>query len=355
MHRTAIDGARLERVVGQMLADLGGAYSVPLVRIGETHGLYRSLHEEGPATAGELAARLDLDERYVREWLGHQAASGYVAYDPADGRFTLPPEQAAVFADEDSPFFMMGAFDTVAAIMEGAPKVEAAFRTGEGVEWGDHGPCLFCAIARFFRPSYRESLVRDWLPAIDGAVDVLRAGGRVADVGCGHGHSTLMMAEAFPEAAFVGIDFHGGSIAAARAHADRHGLGNRVRFDVATAKAFDGGPYDLVTLFDCLHDMGDPVGACRHVRSQLAEDGRMMVVEPMAADRLEDDLHPIGRLNYAASTMICVPTSKAQEVGLALGATAGEARLSAVIREGGFSSVRRAAETPFNMVLEARP
>ena len=350
-----IDGGRMEALAGRMIADLGGAWSVPLVRMGERLGLYRSLHGDGPATSAELAGRLGLDERYVREWLGHQAASGYVEYEPETARFSIPAEQAAVFVDEDSPFFMMGAFDAAAAMVEGADRVEDAFRHGGGVHYGDQGPCLFCAIARFFRPTYRASLVGDWLPALDGAVEKLRNGGRVADVGCGHGHSTIMIAEAFPEAEVVGFDFHEGSVEAARRHAQAHGVADRVRFEVATAKDFGGGPYDLVACFDSLHDMGDPVGALHHIRSRLAPDGHLMAVEPMAADRLEDDLHPIGRMNYAASTLVCVPTSKAQEVGLALGATAGETRLREVIAEGGFGTVRKAAETPFNLVLEARP
>lgn len=355
MTTAPIDETRLNAFIGQMLSDLGGADTVPLARIGDRLGLYRSLWREGPATAAELAGRLSLDGRYVAEWAAQQAASNYLAYDPATGRFSLPPEQAAVLADETSPVYMQGAFDLAAGLIQNQPRIEHAFRTGEGVAYEDLGACVFCAIARFFRPGYRHNLVEHWLPALDGVVDRLRAGGRAADVGCGHGFSTLFMAEAFPAAEFVGYDFHADSVAEAREHASAHGLSDRIRFETATAKTFDGGPFDLVTSFDALHDMGDPVGAARHVRGQLKPDGAWMVVEPMAGDRLEDNLNPVGRLYYAGSTMICIPTAKAQEVGTALGAQAGEAKLTEVLREAGFSRVRRAAETPFNMILEARP
>lgn len=352
---TAIDETRLNAFMGKILGDLGGAYSVAMVRMGERLGLYRALKEGGPATAGELADRLGLSARYVREWLSHQAASDYVAYDPETGRFALPPEQALVFAEEDSPAYMLGAFDNVLTTIQNQPMVEEGFRTGDGVAWGDQASCMFCAVAKFFRPGYVAHLVESWLPALDGVVEKLEAGARVADIGCGHGHSTLLMAAAFPKSEFVGFDFHEASIQAARAHSARENLCHRARFQTAAAKAFNGGPYDLVACFDSLHDMGDPVGAARHIRSQLAEDGVWMVVEPMAGDRLEDNLTPVGRLFYAGSTMICLPTSLAQETGAALGAQAGEARLREVIEAGGFSSVRRAAETPFNMILEARP
>jgi 2-polyprenyl-3-methyl-5-hydroxy-6-metoxy-1,4-benzoquinol methylase len=345
-----LDETKLTEFVGQVLGDLGGAVSVPLVRIGDALGLYRSLAEIGPATAEDLAAAAGCAPRYVREWLSAQAASGYVTH--ARGRFSLSPEQAMVFATPDSPVNLIGAFDTAAAMVENQAKVQAAFRTGKGVAWGEQAGCLFCAVARLFRPGYVNALVQEWLPALDGVVEKLTAGARVADVGCGHGLSTVLMAQAFPASDFVGYDFHPGSIAAATAHARAHGVAN-VRFEVGRAQDFPGEGYDLVTCFDCLHDMGDPQAAAAHVRKALAPDGTWMVVEPAAGNALEDNLNPVGRLYYSASTMICVPTSLAQETGLALGAQAGERRIAEVIRSGGFSRVRRAAETPLNMVLEA--
>jgi 2-polyprenyl-3-methyl-5-hydroxy-6-metoxy-1,4-benzoquinol methylase len=345
-----LDETKLTEFVGQVLGDLGGAVSVPLVRIGDALGLYRSLAEIGPATAEDLAAAAGCAPRYVREWLSAQAASGYVTH--AQGRFSLSPEQAMVFATPDSPVNLIGAFDTAAAMVENQAKVQAAFRTGKGVAWGEQAGCLFCAVARLFRPGYVNALVQEWLPALDGVVEKLTAGARVADVGCGHGLSTVLMAQAFPASDFVGYDFHPGSIAAATAHARAHGVAN-VRFEVGRAQDFPGEGYDLVTCFDCLHDMGDPQAAAAHIRKALVPDGTWMVVEPAAGNALEDNLNPVGRLYYSASTMICVPTSLAQETGLALGAQAGERRIAEVIRSGGFSRVRRAAETPLNMVLEA--
>ena len=350
-----VDETKLHEFIGKMLGDLGGALSVPLVRIGDRLGLYKALHANGPMRAGELATKADIAERYAREWLSHQAASGYLAYDPGSGRFTLPPEQAMVFAEPDSPVYMQGGFDVAAAMLENQALVEPAFRTGKGVGWGEQSQCLFCAAGRFFRPGYHNNLVASWLPALDGVVARLERGARVADVGCGHGFSTAMMAKAFPRSTFVGYDFHPGSVEQARSHAEQHGGAANARFEVAIASDFPGGDLDLVTFFDCLHDMGDPIGAARHVRQALKPDGSWMVVEPAAGDRLEDNLNPVGRLYYAGSTMICVPTSLDQPVGAALGAQAGYSRLSAVIAEGGFGRVRKAAETPFNMILEARP
>ena len=345
---------KLNQFIGQMLGDLGGAMSVALVRMGDALGLYRMLHEKGAMTPRELADAARVDERYLREWLSHQAASNYLSYEPASGRFALPPEQAMVFAIEDSPVYMMGAFDSVVAQMENQDKVQQAFKAGGGVAWGDQASCLFCATARFFKPGYQAHLVAHWLPALDGVVAKLERGAKVADVGCGYGWSTVMMAQAFPNSEFTGFDFHPGSIEQARGHAQAHGVADRTHFEVAKAKEFPGTGYDLVTCFDCLHDMGDPAGCAAHVRGALKPDGSWMVVEPMAKDRLEDNLNPVGRLFYGASTMICVPTSLAQEVGTALGAQAGEGKLREVITKGGFGSVRRATETPFNMVLEAR-
>ncbi len=303
----------------------------------------------------ELAAAVGADERYLREWLSHQAASNYLSYDPATRKFTLSDEQAMVFAAEDSPAYMLGGFDLMAAMFDNQPKVAAAFRTGGGVAWSEQAGCMFCAVARFLRPGYHNNLVASWLPALDGVVEKLHRGARVADVGCGHGWSTVMMAKAFPNSQFIGYDFHPASIDAARAHAELHGVTPNARFEVGTAKAFPETGLDLVTCFDCLHDMGDPMGAAAHDRRSLKPDGSWMIVEPMAGDSLEQNLNPVGRLFYAASTMICVPTSLSQEVGAALGAQAGEARLREVITAAGFATVRRATETPFNMILEARP
>ncbi|WP_374447844.1 class I SAM-dependent methyltransferase [Stella sp.] len=345
-----IDEGKLNELVGRILGDLGGAVSIPLVRIGDALGLYGKLREIGPVGAEALAEATGCAPRYVREWLAAQAASGYVRHD--QGRFSLTPEQAFVFAEPDSPVNLLGAFDTAAAMVENQPKVQAAFKTGRGVAWGEQAGCMFCAVARLFRPGYVNALVQDWLPALDGVVDKLKAGASVADVGCGHGLSTLLMAQAFPNSQFVGYDFHPASIAAATAHARAHGLAN-LRFEVGRAQDFPAGGFDLVTCFDCLHDMGDPEAAAAHVRQALKDGGTWMVVEPMAGDALDDNLNPVGRLYYSASTMICVPTSLAQEMGLALGAQAGEKRLAEVIRAGGFARVRRAAQTPLNMVLEA--
>lgn len=348
---TQVDDARLGELVGRVLGDLGGAFSVPLVRIGDELGLYRALRDTGPVTVEDLAAATGCAPRYLREWLSAQAASGYVTHD--DGRFSLTPEQAMVFAEPDSPVNLVGAFDTAAAMSENQAKVQVAFKTGKGVAWGDQAGCLFCAVARLFRPGYVNALVQDWLPALDGVAERLRSGATVADVGCGHGVSTIVMAQAFPASQFTGFDFHPGSIAAATAHARSHGLTN-LRFAVARAQDFPAEDLDLITCFDCLHDMGDPAGAAAHIRKALKPGGSWMIVEPAAGDRLEDNLNPVGRIYYSASTMICVPTSLAQETGLALGAQAGEARIAAVVRSGGFNHVRRVAETPLNMVLEAR-
>ena len=346
----------LDAFVGKMLGDLGGAFSVPTVRIGFRLGLFRSLHIDGPATAGELASRLGLAERYVREWAMAQAANGYVMFDASGECFSLSPEQAMVFALEDSPLYLAGAFDLAAAMVEGEAKVEAGFRTGAGVTWGETSGCLFCAVGAFFRPGYVNGLVQSWLPAIDGMVPRLEHGANVADVGCGVGFSTLLMARAFPNSRFIGYDFHAPSIEQANAHAAAHGLRDRVRFEAVAAKEIEERNFDLITMFDCLHDMGDPRGCAQHMRSLLKEDGAWMIVEPIAGDDPASNVgNPVSRLFYNASTMICVPTSLAQEVGEALGAQAGEAKLTDVLIGAGFGQVRRATEGPFNMVLEARP
>ena len=349
-----VNEEKLHALVGQLLNDLGGAASVAMVRIGDALGLYKTLHEKGSMTNDELATVANVHPRYLREWLAQQTASNYLTYDSATQKFALLPEQAMLFAIEDSPVAMMGAFDGVVAWQSAQPRVQEAFRTGGGVAWGDYGPCLFCSTARFFRPGYLHNLVQNWLPALDGVVAKLRDGAKVADVGCGHGWSTVFMAQAFPKSHFIGYDFHAGSIDQAKAHAREHEVSN-VEFHIGTAKEYPDRDFDLVAFFDCLHDMGDPAGAAAHVRQSLKPDGTWMIVEPMAGDRLEDNMNPVGRIYYAASTLVCVPTSLAQEVGAALGAQAGEARLRQVINSGGFSRIRRATETPFNMVLEARP
>jgi SAM-dependent methyltransferase len=350
------DADKLNAFVGKMLGDLGGAFSVPTVRIGYRLGLFDALHKGGPATSVELAERTGLAERYVREWAFAQASSGYVEFDAENRRFSLSPEQAMVFAHRDSPVFLEGAFELGAAMIEGQPKVEAAFRTGAGVRWGDSAGCLFCAVGAFFRPGYVNNIVQAWLPSLDGMSARLESGASVADIGCGVGFSTLLMAEAFPNSTFVGYDFHEPSIEQARVHAQSHGLADRVRFETAAAKSIAGRGFDLITMFDCLHDMGDPRGCAAHMRKLLKDDGIWMLVEPIAADDPKDNIgNPISRLFYNASTMICVPTSLDQEVGEALGSQAGEAKLSDVLKGAGFTHVRRATQGPFNMVLEARP
>lgn len=355
MAASELDMDKLHAFVGKMLGDLGGAMSVPTVRIGIRLGLFDAL-AQGPATSIELAQRTGLAERYVREWAMAQACNGYIGLDAATDAFSLSPEAAMVFAVKDSPVYLAGAFDLVAAMIEAETKVEAAFHTGEGVGWGESGGCLFCAVGAFFRPGYVNNIVQSWIPALDGVEAKLANGGRVADIGCGVGFSTLLMAKAFPQAEFVGFDFHEPSIEDARRHASEHGLADRVRFEVARAKDISEGEFDLITAFDCLHDMGDPEGCARHLHGRLKIDGSWLICEPIATDQPCDNIgSPVSRLYYNASTMICVPTSLDQEVGAALGAQAGEAKLTEVLMAAGFSSVRRATEGPFNMILEARP
>jgi SAM-dependent methyltransferase len=349
-----IDADRLGAFMGKMLGDFGAAANAALIKVGDRLGLYKVLAAQGPMTSQQLAAASGTTERCVREWLSAQAASGYVEYEPATAKFSMLPEQAMVFADEDSPYFMGAVGDMMSALMLDEPKISQAFKTGKGVGWNERSECLFCGTARFFRTTYKHQLVQEWLPALDGVVEKLERGAKVADIGCGHGISTILMGKAFPKSRFFGFDAHPGSIDAARGAAMREDVSERVSFDVATAKTVPAGGYDLVCFFDCLHDMGDPVGALRHVRETMADDGTCMLVEPFAGDRLESNFTPVGRLFYAASTMVCTPASMAQEVGLALGAQAGEARLREVARQGGFTRFRRATETPFNLILEAR-
>ena len=349
-----MDGQKLEALLGTMVNELGAAANAALVITGERLGLYRALANGGEITSAQLAAKTGTHERYVREWLGAQAASGFVTYSVDRGTFSMSPEQAAVFADPESPFFMTGGFESLSAVFSSEPKLAEAFKTGKGLGWGEHCNCLFCGVEKFFRPAYKANLVGEWLPALEGVTEKLQHGARVADIGCGHGASTLIMAEAFPNARFIGFDFHGASVDQASDYARDAGLTN-VHFEVASAQDFPGQDYDLVTIFDALHDMGDPVGACRHIRQALKSDGAFMVVEPAAGDRLEDNLNPIGRLSYAFSTSICVPSSLAQDVGLALGGQAGEARIADIIRKGDFSRCKCVVKTPFNMIMEARP
>lgn len=347
-----LDMKKLEPLLGTLVNELGAAANAALVFTGDRLGLYRAMADGHPVTSDQLAARTGTNERLVREWLASQAASGFVSYDAREETFALSPEQAAVFADDGSVVNMTGGFHSLAAVFADQPGLEQAFRTGKGVGWSDRCNCLFCGVERFFRPGYRANLITGWLPALDGVVQKLERGATVADVGCGHGASTIIMAQAFPKSQFIGIDFHGPSIAHAKEHA-KH-LPN-VRFETARAQDFAGKDFDLVTMFDALHDMGDPAGATAHARKALKSDGTLMLVEPMAGNSLADNLNPVGRVFYAFSTAVCVPASLNQEVGAALGAQAGELRLSEIVRQGGFSRVRRATETPFNMVLEARP
>jgi SAM-dependent methyltransferase len=350
-----IDEARLEMFMGQVVTDMAAAISAPLVLLGEQLGLYRAMAGAGPLTSAEVAERADVRERYVREWLGNQAASGYVQHDPSTDRYSLPHEHALALADPDSPFYVMGGYQILASVWADEERILDRFRRGEGMGWHEHDPRLFSGTERFFRPGYQAHLVPEWIPAFDGLQAALREGATVADVGCGHGASTILMAQAFPRSRFTGFDYHEGSVARARELAAAAGVGDRVDFEVASASDYPGGPYDLVCHFDCLHDMGDPVGAARHVRETLAPDGWWMIVEPFAGDSLEENLNPVGRLFYAASTLLCTPNSLSQDVGLALGAQAGEARLRDVVSSAGLTRFRRATQTPFNLILEARP
>jgi ubiquinone/menaquinone biosynthesis C-methylase UbiE len=346
--------AKLYELLGKMVTELGAAWTGASVIIGDQLGLYQALGTNGPLTSAELAQQTGTAERYVREWLATQAASGYIEYDAQAKRFYLTPEQTLVFADPDSPAIMTGGFYSLQAVYESVPHMTEAFRTGQGLGWGEHCNCLFCGTERFFGPGYRANLVSSWLPALDGVVANLQAGAKVADVGCGHGISTVLMAQAFPNSQFYGFDYHQPSIARARELAAEANLHN-VTFEVAKAKEYPGQHYDLVTFFDALHDMGDPVGAASHVRTTLKPDGVWMIVEPNAQDDLAGNLNPVGRAFYAASTLVCVPAALSQEGGEALGAQAGETKLRQVVRDGGFTRFRRATETAFNMILEARP
>ena len=351
----AIDESQLNELMGRVLTDFGAAYLAPLVVIGDRLGLYRMLARTGPCSPAELAAQTDTAERYVREWLNAHAASGYVTYDAANGRYAMTPEQAMVFAHEDSPAFIAGGFQAALAAGRIVDRATAAFRTGEGIGWHEHDHGVFHGVERFYRTGYLANLVQTWIPALDGVQQKLAAGASVADVGCGHGASTILMAQAFPASGFIGFDFHEASVAEANRRARAAGVADRCRFEVASAKNFPGRDYDLIATFDALHDMGDPAGAARHALQALTPDGTWMIVEPYAGDRVEDNLNPIGRAYYAASTLICTPCSLSQEVGLALGAQAGEARTREVVTSGGFTRFRAALATPVNLIYEARP
>ncbi len=345
---------KLNELAGRLVGDLGAAMAGASVVLGDRLGLYKAMASGEPISSTELAKKTKLHERYVREWLCSQAASGYVSYNEESDQFSLSPEQAMAFAEEDSPIFFAGAFDIVQATYLDEPKVEEAFRTGKGVGWHDHSKCLFSGTERFFRPGYNANLVSSWIPALDGVEAKLKAGAKVADVGCGHGASTILMAKAYPKSEFFGFDYHAPPLERAKDLAKQAGVSERITFEKATAKDFPANDYDLVAFFDCLHDMGDPVGAGKHVRESLAKDGVWMIVEPFAHDKLKDNLNPVGRVYYSASTFICTPASLSQEVALGLGAQAGERRLRQVAAEAGFTRFRRATETPFNMILEAR-
>lgn len=350
-----IDGEKLTQFVFRAVAEAGATLNTALVVMGDKLGYYRIMAASGPISAAELAERSGTAEPYVREWLNAQAAGEFVTYDPGTGRYALPPEHAVALTVEDSPAFLPGMFQIALGTLLGAGRVLDAARNGSGVGWHEHHADVHLGCERFFRPSYNAYLIEAWLPALDGVLAKLRAGARVADVGCGHGASTILMAEAFPNSTFVGSDYHPASIEIARERAEEAGVGDRVRFEVASATEFTGSGYDLVTMFDCLHDMGDPVGAARRVRKAVASDGTWMIVEPMAGDRVEDNLNPVGRAYYAFSTLLCTPASLSQDVGLALGTQAGPARLRDVTNAGGFTRFARVAETPFNQVLEVRP
>lgn len=350
--RSQIDESKLNQHMERMLSDIGAAMSASLVVIGDKLGLYKAMAEGGPLSPADLAKKTGTQERYVREWLHNQAAGGYVTYHPKSHAFSLTPEQAHLLADESSTHFMPGAFEIISSTARDEPRIADRFVTGGGMAWGDHDPGLYHGTERFFRPNYAANLVKNWIPALEGVESRLKKGIEVADTGCGHGASTVLMAQAYPKSSFVGIDYHAPSIKVAQERAKAAGVEGRVRFKVGKADEFPGS-YDFVTSFDCLHDMADPIGAVKHTRKALKGGGTWMIVEPQAGDTLAENMNPVGRVYYAASTMICVPCSLAGN-GPALGAQAGEKKLREVVTKGGFSHLRRAAETPFNMVLEAR-
>jgi len=350
----ALDMNKLNAFIGQFVTDLGAAVHAGMVVIGEKLGLYKAL-ACGPMTPGQLASETQTDERYVREWLASQAAGGYVTYDEKTAQFRLTQEQVFALATEDSPAYLPGAFELALGSLTAVPRIVESFRTGAGMGWHEHADGVFHGCEKFFRPGYAANLVNTWIPALHEVQVKLETGARVADIGCGKGASTLLMAKAFPNSRFFGFDYHDKSIEAARESAKSNGMADRVIFEVAKAKEFPGGNYDFVAVFDCLHDMGDPIGAAAHIRQSLAKEGTWMIVEPFANDNLKDNLNPVGRVYYSFSTLLCTPCSRSQEVGLCLGAQAGEARIRDVVTSAGFNRFRRATETPFNIVYEARP
>jgi SAM-dependent methyltransferase len=350
----ALDLDKLNAFIGRFVVDLGAAVHAGMVVIGDKLGLYKALAAQ-PMTSAELAAKTATDERYVREWLASQAAGGYVTYDEKTNKFTLTEEQAFALATDDSPAYLPGAFELALGSLAAVPRIADSFRTGAGMGWGEHDDAVFHGCEKFFRPGYAANLVSSWIPSLTDVQKKLEAGAKVADIGCGKGASTTLMAKAFPKSHFIGFDYHDKSIEGARETAKREGIADRVTFEVAKAKEYPGKDYDFVTVFDCLHDMGDPVGASTHVRNSLAKDGTWMIVEPYANDELKDNLNPVGRVYYSFSTLLCTPCSRSQEVGLCLGAQSGEARIREVVTSAGFSRFRRATETPFNIVYEVRP
>src|SRR5579872_1246885 len=348
----AIDENKLNAFLGQVIGELGATVNAGLIVIGERLGLYKAMADGEPVSSSELADKTGTAERYIREWLNAQAAVGFVTYDAATQRYQLPAEQAMALANEDSPAFVCGAFELATATLRAGKDIESAFKTGRGFGWHEHDHGVMIGCERFFRPGYNANLVSTWLPALDGVEAKLRVGGKVADVGCGLGASTRLMAEAYPRSQFVGFDYDAESIELARAKSKTV---KNAAFEIASAAAYPGNGYDLITMFDCLHDMGDPIGAAKHVKQTLAPDGSWLIVEPIAGDRVEQNLNPVGRAYYAFSSFLCTPNSLSQDVGLALGAQAGEARIRDVVTAGGFTRFRRVAETPFNAVYEARP
>jgi len=350
----AVDSDKLNAFLGQFVTDLGAAVHAGMVVIGDKLGLYKAL-ANGPMTSSELATKTGTDERYIREWLSSQAAGGYVTYDEKTRKFSLSEEQAFALAIEDSPAFVPGAFELALGSLDAVPRITEAFRTGEGMGWHEHDARVFHGCEKFFRPGYAANLVSSWIPALEGVKEKLDAGARVADAGCGQGASTILMSRAYPKSEFFGFDYHPGSIEAARTSAKSAGVSDRVKFEVAKAKDFPGKDYDFVAMFDCLHDMGDPAGAAKHVRQSLKKNGTWMIVEPFANDELKDNLNPVGRVYYSFSTLLCTPCSRSQEVALCLGAQAGEKRMGDVVFSAGFTSFRRATQTPFNLIYEARP
>lgn len=349
-----VNAGKLEELQGKVMTDVAGSLGLLLAYIGDQMDLYSALAEISPTTSLGLAENTGINERYLREWLSANAAGGYIEYDPASNQFSMTPEQVVIFASEGHPACMQGFFQSVMSVFNDEPKLTSVFRSGQGLPWSDHSECLFCGTERFFRPMYAANLIDAWIPSLEGVREKLESGAKVADVGCGHGSSTIIMAQAFPNSTFHGFDFHGPSIDHARERARAAGVARNTVFEVVAAKEYPGKDFDLVAIFDALHDMGDPVGASQHVADSLADGGTFMLVEPYAGDSLEENMHPLGQIYYSFSTMICVPASRSQEVGLGLGAQAGQKRLTEVLNEGGFSQVRRAAETPTNMVLEAR-